>query len=243
LPVDELLTADVQQPAAAAFGGRVLGDQFGRKGKVEVVDGQRHGSAFVFRRGREAADGTGATGNTGQTGANTQHVERHQRDVLCSIYVALVPSLVVLTNSPISPVSAISLERDPRFVPVGCDKRVTRDEVDETRRRACRHLAAAPEAGVRRQLAAKHGQSYLQDAGAELLGDLFLDHAAPGPAEKPPEKRVPKVRKSSFLGLVKGGLKVCDELGLVTQVATAAPGSLKNSPLPALQHPARWAPA
>ena len=43
LPVGELFTADVQQPAAAAFGGRVLGDQFGREGKVEVVYSQRHG--------------------------------------------------------------------------------------------------------------------------------------------------------------------------------------------------------
>jgi hypothetical protein len=47
LPVREALTADMQQPAAAALGGRMLGDQFGRKGKVEVVDGQRHGQGFA----------------------------------------------------------------------------------------------------------------------------------------------------------------------------------------------------
>ena len=41
--VGELPAGDVQQPAAAALGGGVLGDQLGREGKVEIVDGQRHG--------------------------------------------------------------------------------------------------------------------------------------------------------------------------------------------------------
>ena len=41
--VAKLAAANVQQAAAGAFDRRVLGDQFGRQGKVEVVDGQRHG--------------------------------------------------------------------------------------------------------------------------------------------------------------------------------------------------------
>jgi hypothetical protein len=40
-------TADVQEPASGPFGGRVLGDQFGGEGEVEVVDGQRHGAISI----------------------------------------------------------------------------------------------------------------------------------------------------------------------------------------------------
>ncbi len=46
--VDMLRAADVQQAAAGALGRRVLGDQFGREGKVEVVDGQRHGLRSIW---------------------------------------------------------------------------------------------------------------------------------------------------------------------------------------------------
>jgi hypothetical protein len=52
-------------------------------------------------------------------------------------------------------------------------------------------------------------------------------------AEKPPEKREPKVRKSSFLGLVKGALKVA--MNCVSSTSCrGSPWALKNRPLPAL---------
>ena len=45
--VGQVGAVHVQQAAGAAFPGRMLGDQFGRQGKVEKVDGKAHGLAAL----------------------------------------------------------------------------------------------------------------------------------------------------------------------------------------------------